>query len=305
LVFGFTAVLPFVLWLLANKLIRDETTNRSLVVHLVDGNDLMALLLQIGSWFGLATGRLFFVAGAALAIATWVAALRGKVQAPAGLRQLLWICLAQVVVYTVFIVLSKSLFDAYIPFDERIFVSAWLFTWLGVLAAAMHASAQGGRQLGVAVATALVFALSGGWQLLPKLALANERGEGYLSAYMTTRVSKVEELKALAGRTVYSNAPDYLRMRTDFTVHDYPRKFAPTTLLVNPEYQNELATMQQSAGKGEAVLVHYQGFEWRRYFPSLQELQQLGYQEAMSGSGVSILVFPGEAATSQTPAANQ
>jgi hypothetical protein len=50
--------------------------------------------------------------------------------------------------------------------------------------------------------------------------------------------------------------------------------------------------MQHSVQAGQALLVHYQALEWRSYFPALDELGKLGYQNVLEGNGVQILSFP-------------
>ncbi|HTQ98748.1 MAG TPA: hypothetical protein VMH83_02110 [Candidatus Acidoferrum sp.] len=292
--FGVVAVAPFAVWIVANKLVRNETTNRQMVIHWITGSDALALLREITSWFGSAQGLLPFVIGAGLVYAVLRSALRNWSRLPQPLRLFVTISAAYVACYTLFIVLSKSLFDAYIPFDDRIFVVAWLFAVLALTACALQLFVTGEKhQRTLAVLTVLFFIIIGGSQLLPVMSAARQQGMGYLSAYMS-QVSPVGQLRQLTGRIVYSNAPDYLRMTTDFTAHDYPRKYDPTTMLVNAGLRDELATMQRNVQRGDALIVHYQGFEWREYFLSKEELLQLGYQEIIEGNGVDILSFPAQ-----------
>ncbi len=289
--FGVVAVLPFLLWLIANHFIRHESTNREFVVHILSGTDLLLLLGQVLSWFGVKQILLVSVIELVLTVTVLVLAVRALFRTRLRLRWLLLISGSYAVVYSLFILISKSFFDAYIPFDERIFVSAWLFTVLALLACAIELLGMTARTRVAAMLALLLMVVSGVLQLVPVVAAAHEQGVGYLSAYMS-QVSRVEEVPQLASKIIYTNAPDYLRMRTDFTIRDYPRKFAPTTLLANAAYDSELAQMQHSVQAGEALLVHYQALEWRSYFPALDELGKLGYQNVLEGNGVQILSFP-------------
>jgi len=287
--FGVFAVAPFLVWLALNQLIRNETTNREFVVHVVGTADLLALLQQLGAWFGLHAGLLFVVAQIVL-----VTMLVRGVQRVAGLspRQQQFLLLAgiEVTFYILFILFSKSFLDDYIPFDDRIFSPAWLFALLALLVLTLHLLQQASTQA-VAVLSLLCISASNLLVSWPAIAAAHAQGAGYLSAYMAT-VSKVEEVSELALLTVYTNAPDYLRMRSDFNVHDYPRKYAPTTGLANPAYADEVASMTEQVMEGKALLVHYDGFDWRTYFPTLSELNESGYISVMTGAGVQLLAVP-------------
>jgi hypothetical protein len=109
-------------------------------------------------------------------------------------------------------------------------------------------------------------------------------------------VSDVREIPELRDKMVYSNAPDYLRMISDLDIRDYPRKFAPTTMNGNADYEAELAAMQDSVLAGTGMLVHYEALEWRTYYPDMTELQSRGFQPVLNGRGVAVLV-----ATPATP----
>ena len=143
------------------------------------------------------------------------------------------------------------------------------------------------------LAALALMAVAGGnvLALWPGVTAARSQGIGYFSAYMSS-VSRVEEVPELARVTVYTNAPDYLRMRTDFTIHDYPRKYAPTTGLANAAYASDAAFMEKQVREGKAVLAHYNGFEWRAYFPTLAELNESGYVSVLAGNGVQLLALP-------------
>lgn len=143
------------------------------------------------------------------------------------------------------------------------------------------------------LAALALIAVAGGnvLALWPGVTAARSQGIGYFSAYMSS-VSRVEEVPELVRVTVYTNAPDYLRMRTDFTIHDYPRKYAPTTGLANAAYASDAAFMEKQVREGKAVLAHYNGFEWRAYFPTLAELNESGYVRLLAGNGVQLLALP-------------
>jgi 4-amino-4-deoxy-L-arabinose transferase-like glycosyltransferase len=290
LLFGVVAAAPFVVWIVANYFIRHETTDRQLVVHLPDATDLLILLGQMLSWVGLTrTLALSAIAMVLTAAVLWLA-LRGRYRQNVRLRWLLLISLCHTVVYTLFILASKSFFDAYLPFDERILVAAWLFVTLAVLACAIQLLELGSRTQLLAALALFVMAASGALQLVPMIIDARQQGVGYL-AYMA-QVSPVEDVPQLRDKKVYSNAPDFLRMKTDLDVHDYPRKFISTTLQANPNYADEVASMRQQAQAGQALLVHYQAFEWRNYYPSHADLSAAGFETVLSGSQVVILSSP-------------
>ncbi len=293
--FGMVAVLPFLLWIIVNHFVRNETTNRELVVHLVTGADLQLLLLEVLSWLGLVQPNLVSAITLVATVAVLWLTLRAYAQSSVRLQWLVVVSVCHAVVYILFILLSKSFFDAYIPFDERIFVSAWLFILLMLLCCAIEMLGSESRKKWVAALALLMMLGSGLLNLWPSISTAHERGTGYLSAYMA-QVSRIEDVAGLDGKIVYSNAPDYLRMQTGLNIREYPRKYAPTTQLANPDYGNELKVMQQNVQAGQALLVHYQGFEWRTYFPGDKELNALGYQMVLRGNGVGILGLPADGA---------
>jgi hypothetical protein len=284
------SALPFAVWLLLNIAMTGESTNRMFAVHIVDRENLLNMLKQFGVWIGLNQGLwvcLVLVTGSVGIM------LRASEKAYIGnqsFRHFFLLSAIYIPVYTLFIVFSRSFFDAYIPFDDRIFIPVYFFGYLSILGAAiiLIEKAEKGWKVLSAVLVALLL-LVNARPLVPLVKLNTDFGTGYLSQYMAI-VSDIRQIEELRDKVVYSNAPDYLRMISDLDVRDYPRKFAPTTLNGNDHYAEELAEMRDAVLAGNSMLVHYDSLEWRSYYPNLSDLQYSGFQPVLNGRGVSVLV---------------
>ena len=173
--------LPFAVWLVLSGLVSGETTNREFAVHIVGMEDLLLILKQFGVWMGLNMGVGVTVALLGLSTGVMVRASDKAYIGNLSFRHFFLLTTVYILVYTAFIIFSRSFFDAYIPFDDRIFIPVYFFGYLAILGAAiiLVEKAQPGWKLISAVLVGLIL-LVNVRPLVPLVKLNTDVGTGYL-----------------------------------------------------------------------------------------------------------------------------
>jgi hypothetical protein len=72
---------------------------------------------------------------------------------------------------------------------------------------------------------------------------------------------------------IYSNGFDVLDLMTGKEALSFPKKIDPTTLLVNQDFEQEIAVMCNDIRENRALLVFFNQLKWRTYFPTQAELE--------------------------------
>lgn len=195
-----------------------------------------------------------------------------------GKRFLLRVLGLYVAIYLVYLVVSISLFDAYIRLDERILYPA-LAAVLVIVVCAGHdlyvrAISPGGKLtrllFGLLVAVILAsFAVTG----VQKCADIYRGGLHY-SSRTWKRSGTIAFLESLPEETViYTNANDAVYLLMGRNARAIPPRYDPVNALANPGYELEMEAMREELEKGEAVLAYFWTVD-RYYFPDVKQIRE-------------------------------
>ena len=253
-------------WLTRNILVAGTATNRVAVWHPLSFEATASGIRNVAGWAMpdtlLAGGPAYSVLldvlawGSLCALILWLVLAPGgnRVTSPGGAsgRVLAWF----VLVYTTFLLVSVSLFDASTPLDFRLF-SPVALTVIILTGTALRWTWDSGR-----LAARLVAATLAGFLLLTSIqdALAAvERlevdGQGFaaLGWQHSPAVQAIRDLPE--DRWLYSDRPTAIALLTDRTSYIAPSAIDPATGLARPAYDDDLNNMRERILRGEAVLA--------------------------------------------------
>ncbi|OGT27944.1 MAG: hypothetical protein A2Z17_00730 [Gammaproteobacteria bacterium RBG_16_66_13] len=253
-------------WLTRNILVAGTATNRVAVWHPVSFEATAAGIRNVAGWAmadGLLAARPAYPVlldilawGSLCALILWLALTRGgnRVTSPgrASGHVLAWF----VLVYTTFLLLSKSLFDASTPLDFRLF-SPVALTMMILTGTALRWLWDSGR-----LAARLVAASLAGFLLLTSIQDASatvERlevdGQGFaaLGWQHSPAVQAIRDLPE--DRWLYSDRPTAIALLTDRTSYIAPSPVDPATGVARAAYDDDLNNMRERILQGEAVLA--------------------------------------------------
>ncbi len=316
ILFGLSAGLPLIAWLVRNKLVGGSAANRQLAFHPPQADKLLAGLEAMGRWF-LASylpspaGIVFVGVLVAAALAAAVLLRRPDPTAPpptAGrsardVASAMGLLLLFILLYVGFLLVSITFVDAHTPLDNRL-LTPLLGPLVGLLACLVVALPRlVARRWLMGILALGLLGLAGAQA---KQLAAELRGrldaEGFASR--TWQRSSVLQNLATASpsRTFYSNWPDLIHYLTGRTACLPPVRRNPYSLQPNADYAVELERMEQALRAG-AWLV-WLDEPGRSYLGDSRELvERLNLRVLMKASGGTIYVLPrARAATTTAPA---
>lgn len=285
-------IAPFILWMVANHIIRNETANRELIVHVVSWAELKPIIDIFAGWLSV-FGVLYFIAVSALLIASGCFVYRKKSNLSKECVAFFYIGIIYSLCYIIFIILSKSFIDAYIPFSLRIFIPVHVFLLLcsSVMLSFVFLQQYKIWQV-ISTITLLLLINNNVYTITPNIHANIERGRGFLNAYYFLTFPVIHEIEGIEGKTIYSNANDLIQLKTDYHAEGLPRKLDPTTLIANPDYEAQIQKIQKEILDEEAILIYYNSFSWRQYYPTTEDLLADGFIKLASGEDIQIFFVP-------------
>jgi len=316
ILFGLSAGLPLVAWLVRNKLVGGSAANRQLAFHPPQADKLLAGLEAMGRWF-LASylpspaGIVFVGVLVAAALATAVLLRRPDPTAPPptvgrstrDVASAMGLLLLFSLLYVGFLLVSITFVDAHTPLDNRLLTPLLgpLVGLLACLVVALPRLVVRRWLMGVLALGLLGLAGAQAKQLAAELR-GRLDAEGFASRAWQ-RSSVLQNLAtANPSRTFYSNWPDLIHYLTGRTACLPPVRRNPYSLQPNADYAVELERMEQALRAG-AWLV-WLDEPGRSYLGDSRELvERLNLRVLMKTSGGTIYVLPrARAATTTAPA---
>ena len=276
LVWGLVATIPFLLWVFRNMTVTNGATDRALSYHPVALSDIKRALNLILHWVlpGFHTRTIMeFIGIAALIILLYIIRRSSVFAYWRKIPAFVWLCAIFLVVYSVFLVVSISYFDAAIPLDDRILSPLYsvLVIFVSVLIAQAVQMAKPGRL------ERILFLLP----IFLVLMIHGDTGAKWIgdrhpvgNGYNSGRWHRSQTIAALGELpediTAFSNRPDAVYFLTGRQLLSIPMKTDPHSLKDDPRYDSELAQLRQSLEEG-GVLVYF-GSAGPLYVPSRSEL---------------------------------
>lgn len=279
-----TSIFPLAIWLLYNSSRASTATNRTLAWHPVTGETLSQGISSIGTW--IMPGQAV-VPSLGLGVVTLTIIMVCLARNSLGQhRPLVVLCSIFLLLYSIFIIASISLFDAHTPLDGRI-LSPLNMAWLLCLVPVARASRE--RLSGVPfvrlVPLGLMLIILSLNLYATGSVIETSRNEGIGYSDRLWRESRVMGLIHYFPSDVrlYSNAPDAIYFHTGRLVEYPPLKYDPTTLRPNSDYGQQVQVMVQAVEHG-ATVVHFHAVR-RPYLPAAEELaSQISVKPAVIGT---------------------
>jgi hypothetical protein len=277
--FGLVAITPLALWSIRNLSVTGTATSRSLNFHLIERSQLWQGMSTTSSWLLVpenaptpihlvALGLLGLVTGAAI---LWLWRQRRPNQPVFGITG--GMVGLFVPVYGFFLLLSISFFDANTPLDGRI-LSPLYFASVIILVVlfSQFVEASQARFWRIALLSCTAMLVIGyGQAALSWLQSAHQQGIGF-SARAWQQSSVMAEVRDLpAGILVYTNSPEAVYFNGNHRSLRLPRSFETVSQQANPNYDAEIAAVQQQLATGKAVVVFFTNLG-RQTNPSEAEL---------------------------------
>jgi hypothetical protein len=169
--------------------------------------------------------------------------------------------------YVLFIFASISLFDFYTPVDQRIMMPVFAST-LAAIGLLKPPGSDGWRRISYVFAvTLLVSVLLAG---IPGLAAAGRLGVHHGVGYFGSTFRDSPLVARLANVTdveIYSNARELIEVYTGRKTYPLPTYYDPSSARYVDGYGAEMDALVAGVQRGEAIVVLFRAFLWRRYFP--------------------------------------
>jgi 4-amino-4-deoxy-L-arabinose transferase-like glycosyltransferase len=270
IVFAALCLLPVVIIAAVNNAIWGTTVNRTTAFHLVSRRHLQDGLITLGQWvspkqigrkYSLAVGLI--VAGTCLLLTP--PAMRGRKLLPK-------ISILFIASYLAVLLVSISLIDFHTPIDERLLFPVLIAVVIMVAGAVPNVDRSRAQWIAAAAIAVVALTVARGSS---EVSTMHRDGIGYASAAWQ-QSELVQAVKSLpAEKAVYSNAADVVYLVARRQAMPVPAKVNATSLLPNPEYENQLAAMDGDISSGRAVLAYFKKFEAKRpYYPREAELSE-------------------------------
>jgi hypothetical protein len=275
--FLFLASLPMAAWMLHNVLTTGAPTDRALVFHPLGAKKLLQMLDTFARWFmpgahaALLGLPLLVVAVGALDCARRRAATRPP------RHPLPRVLLGYSGIYLAFLVTSISLFDAATPLNDRIlsavFIAAWIVALLG---AHRWIAVRDSRRLARLLAVLVAVLLAGYAGEAHDWARLRARDGGAAYGSRAWRASPTIDLvRALPeGVSIYTNAPDAVRLLAGRASSMLPRHIDDGTRLPVSDYPRRIADLRDAVRAG-ALIVWFDRMNWRRYLTRPKRLRAM------------------------------
>jgi hypothetical protein len=308
LLFAAAALLPVCLWSIASLMVVGTATGRQLVFHPIQVGHAAQALNTVASWLLVpvnASGYLKLVVLIGL-FALGAVAVRGSSNAREATprayayggndtgRSLVCLLVSFTAIYGLFLLISLSLFDANIPFDDRILSPVYL---AGIVVL-VSLSGEALRRRSVTHVTRIAVA---GLVILFSLGLISRSAGRILDGYsngigfnsLAWRDSPtLASLEQIPGDSpVFSNSPEAIYLHSGRSALRLPRVFQLSDQTRNPEYSTEMEAMGRRLAEEAGVIVYFGAIRGRS-LPSEADLERaLPLTSLVSTSDGTIYIF--------------
>ena len=278
LIIAFT---PLGAWVLRNFFLTSAATDRDFQLHLVTKKQLVTLFNTLHGFFlpNFSINRLNRIELFIIAILVLFMLFKISKYSPGTIKlepeRVFWVSFGFLAsaVYLAFLLLSLSVYDAYMPLDERILFPVFLFFMISIFATVREfAHTRHAQSAWLILMVSVVFIIR------INLPTMMEAASGYhFSGLGYNKVSwnKSETLEVLSAfpqdTRLYSNGHDVIRFKTGLRAQGFPAKYSPITTEPNEKFQEEMASMCADVNQGKALLVFLTGTR-RDYHPSKDEV---------------------------------
>jgi hypothetical protein len=277
------ATLPIAAWHGFNTMFRADATNRTLELHPVGLPHLQDFWSVVQGWFHVAPHySLTILAIASISIGIYLS--YSSLHNEDVRKSLISVFLLSGSGYVLFLLISISVVYANIPLDRRILLPCWLLLLLTIAVSLQVSTARKTHMLALAVP--LVAVMLG---YLAKSSHQVTHSMGYGLGYQLRGASESGLMQLVkdrsSGVTLYSNARDYIFLHTGIEVEPLPAIYSAATTKRNPDFVVKMAEILAEIDRGESGIVYMHRFEFRQYYPTIDQLREDFYLESGGSYG--------------------
>jgi 4-amino-4-deoxy-L-arabinose transferase-like glycosyltransferase len=273
------SALPLIAWLTRNTLSAGNAVNRTFAIHLPASEDLTTALDAISLWvfpvtlLGEALWPRLLLLLFVVAVLSWSAAKMALLKS-----RLHQICALFVVGYVAFVLASRSLLDAAIPFDTRMLAPAYFAAVILIVSAVWIERTGPLKSMSLLRRVSVyVVLLLASLQAIPAMAwlkVSYTSGIG-LAAKGWKNSESMRFVGSLDATTpVYTNGPDLIYMFLNRLSYMIPRKLDPYSRLPNGQYEIEVAEMKKNLREKNGVVAYFDAESREWFLPSPQDLEK-------------------------------
>lgn len=288
-IFGVICFAPILLWLARNSIRAGTATNRHIIFHPVGTAQARQVLSTLAGWLLIPDNAPDLLKAVALSLllglliwTVWriwrdrhVQAIGEEPSQVVIIHPLVWLLIAFVAIYGLFLAASISFLDANTPLDDRILSPVWVATL--VLGAFLVDSL-----LRTARSTSFVRVLVGviisGFVVVSAARAVAWSSENHTDNFglMKQAWRNSETIQAVQAitetTTIYSNASDLIYLHTGKPAMTVPRKLDLSTQEPNNDFQAQLRSMAEKMKNEGAILVYFDALS-RSTLPTEDELK--------------------------------
>lgn len=271
--FGFLVALPLAVFLLVRAINLDTPSSpRNFVVHFIEPERAMAVVRVMYSWFKPTllpewVAVLFMLVITSTLLLSIGAGVDSNRKNPT--RVLLFIG----VFYILFLFTSISFFDFYTPVDNRTLSPLFVCLLASIVFSVRYVGVRLPALGTAAVSILLIWPLLGLPTVLFTTSNVAQSGSGYLSRDFRGQ----DLLPYIAGSdlpSIYSNSQETITFYLDRDSQALPAIFYPAEKRINDEAEEAYTAIFDSIRSGEATLIYFNRFSWRRYYPPLSMFEE-------------------------------
>ena len=279
--------LPMTFWLVRNKMVTNNLTDRTVKYHPIDLNRIEQGITTLSEWLLLPENlssfskNIFIIVFVCfLTAGTFLFFLKQK-KAFDSLEdnKNLYFPIISIVLFGVYIlilVVSISFFDAHTPLDNRILSPLFPFLIIAFFSLIFNAL-DIFRKPHLYLLLVMLLAALFTYQMktiLPYWHYIHENGRWYTGKqWQTSNIIKI--VKSLPdGIFLYSNGDDAIELLTRKETSRIPAVEAPGTAKENNNFAAELQEMAEKLKSANGVIVYFNLIKWRWYLPTSESLYE-------------------------------
>lgn len=279
-IFTFLSTLPLALWLLWRRAQTGQASPREIAYHPLNVDQLELGIDTLSSWFQLSSTLSWVLFLIFIACYVFLSINSESDSSSLGrsaeiLKNLLFLFLP---LYVILVVISISFFDAHTPLDSRILAPVYLFFMIAITLGLSNfkSSKRSSRYINiVAVSIVLILCLIQIIQLRSYVSHFTRNGIGYLSRqWVESDTLAFIRSEISANQLIVTNAPKIISIHLKRESKFFPQREDPASKKIKNDYLGKLARLKTELNQKDGVLVYFYAFAYRKYLPSLGEIDK-------------------------------
>ena len=265
-ILGIVSVLPTFLFMWVANLHTETTATRHITVHIIDWTRVSSVPRLLLQWFAGEQAALSYIMLLVISV-SMVNLIRQRSSCNTKLpKKKLGLFLSLTpFLYILFLFVSISFLDYYTPIDNRLLFPIWPFFLLLIVLALQSIRNYKIRRLAIALFFIPLLAIGIPYSLENTIG-RTQMGSGFLSPRF--RHQPIMAVTAHLCDTIYSNAPNVIKLYWGYDAQELPRIFDPVNTEPYPFFEDEMNIVITQCLNGNARIVYFNALAWRQYYPN-------------------------------------